>query len=238
MMTVCRRGSGVERRLENDWGFMRRLIMSVLLTCAASNAAVSLAYAQEDTSIYGTYGVSFQPSQVGGELKGCTLVYRAVQADHAYLRGKPVVIVGNIGVQQFGGSLLLTLKIGVKDLTGNQDIVRPNFAYLQTKTKSTAKVKQVGSDGDEGYRLFAYSLYDSSVLELFKEMTDSRKVTIGFNRKRDGMDVLVPVDLDVIDAEYPGGDRVVRKRSNATLEKFLDCFSTLVEQAKSSLDKK
>lgn len=59
-------------------------------------------YGQDDDSIYGTHAVVFQPVQSAGSLQGCTLVYRAVQADYAYRRGKPIVIVGNIAVHQFG----------------------------------------------------------------------------------------------------------------------------------------
>lgn len=215
-----------------------RLILGVMFCAALYAGAISPAYAQEDDSIYGTHSVVFQPVQVGGELQGCTLVYRAVQADSAYLGGKPVVIVGNIGVGQFGAVLALTMKVGVKELVGDHPFVRPNFAYLQTKSHSTAKAKQQTRDGDEGFSLFIYSLYDSSVMDLFTEMMDSRKVTVVFNRRKNGIDVLVPVDLDVIDAEYPGGDSVVRKRSKETVLNFSDCFLTLVNQAERSLDKK
>ena len=217
---------------------MRWLALSVMLTCSLLNAGVSLANALDDDSIYGTHSVVFQPMQAGGELQGCTLVYKAVQADYAYLGGNPVVIVGNIGVYQTGGELLLGLKIGVKDLNGYHPFVRPNFAYLQTMSHSTAKVQQKAMDGDDGYRLYAYSLYAPSVMDFLMEMMDTKKVTVAFNRKKNGMDVLVPVDLDVIDAEFSGGDRVVRKRSKDTVANFDNCFLKLVEQARSSLDKK
>ena len=134
--------------------------------------------------------------------------------------------------------MLLTLKVGVKSLVENSPTVRPNFSYLQTKSKSTAKVKQQAADGDEGFRLFAYSLFDQTALALLDEMLESRKVTVAFNRRKNGMDVLVPIDLDVIDAEYPGGDKVVRKRSNETVPSFVACFQTLVAQAQSSIEKK
>lgn len=215
---------------------MKILAHAAVMWCFS--AQVSVALAQDDDSIYGTHSVVFQPVQVGGELQGCTLVYRAVQADSAYLGGKPVVIVGNIGIGQFGAVLGLALKVGVKELVGDHPFVRPNFAYLQTKSHSTAKAKQQTGAGDDGFSLFAYSLYDSSVMELLMEMIDTKKVTVAFNRKKNGMDVLVPVDLDVIDAEYPGGDSVVRKRSKETLANFSDCFLTLTNQAERSLDKK
>ena len=68
------------------------------------------------------------------------------------------------------------------------------------------------------------------------EMIKSGKVTMAFNRVKGGMDVLVPVDLDVIDAEYKG-DKVVRKRSKESLANFNDCFGKLLDQAVSSLNK-
>ena len=199
---------------------------------------LSVALAQEDDSIYGTHSVAFQPVQVGGELIGCTLVYKAVQADSAYLRGNLIVIVGNIAINQFGADIGLSLKVGVKELVGDHPIVRPNFAYLQTKSHSTAKTKQQTMDGNDGFSLFVYSLYDSSVIALLGEMMDLGKVTVAFNRNKTGIDVLVPVDFDVIDAEYPGGGKVVRKRSSDTMANFATCSSTLMKQAKRSLNKK
>lgn len=210
---------------------MRKLILVVMLTCVV----IRLAHAQEDDSIAGTHSVVFYPVQVGGELQGCTLVYKAVQHDSAYLDGSPVVIIGNIGIGQRGANLALTLKVGVKNLMGNGTIVRPNFAYLQAKSYSTARVKQQARDGDEGFRLYAYSLFDSAVLGIYGEILNAGKVTVAFNRRKGGMDVLVPIDLYVADAEYPGGDKVVRKRSSEALDNFTSCASTLATQAKESL---
>jgi hypothetical protein len=209
---------------------MKRIIATLFLFSFAN-----IANALDDDSIIGTHSVKFQPIQVGGELQGCTLVYMAVQYDDAYPDGKPVVIVGNIGTGQFGANVILTLKVGVKNLVGNGPIVRPNFAYLQTKSYSTAKVKQKAMNGDEGFRLYAYSLFDPTVLNLYAEIMDSGKVTVGFNRKKDGMDVLVPIDLSVSDAESPDGDKVVRKRSNEAVSNFAICSTTLLNQAKESL---
>ena len=209
---------------------MKRIIATLFLFSFAN-----IANALDDDSIIGTHSVSFQPIQVGGELQGCTLVYMAVQYDDAYPDGKPVVIVGNIGTGQFGANVILTLKVGVKNLVGNGPIVRPNFAYLQTKSYSTAKVKQQAANGNEGFRLYTYSLFDPTVLNLYKEIMDSGKVTVGFNRKKGGMDVLVPIDLSVSDVEYLDGDKVVRKRSNEAVSNFVTCSATLTNQAEESL---
>lgn len=215
---------------------LKIFVHAVVIGCLSVQSSVALAL--DNDSIYGTHSVVFQPVQRGGNLQGCSLLYKAVQTDFPYLNGGPVMILGNIGLQQYGFNVILTLKIGVKSVMDSTVIVRPNFAYLQTKSYSTAKVKQQSYEGDEGYRLYAYSLWDASVMNLFNEMMNSKKIIVAFTRKKDGLDVLVPVDLDVIDAEYPGGDIVVRKRSKETLENFTNCFLTLTEQAKRSLDKK
>jgi hypothetical protein len=36
-------------------------------------------------------------------------------------------------------------------------------------------------------------------------------VTIGYNRRKGGADVLVPLDLSVVDSEYTADQRVIRK---------------------------
>ncbi len=195
----------------------------------------SVANVQED--IVGAHSVGFQPIQNGGELQGCSLVYTAVQYDRAYLDGRPIVIIGNITLKQIGANLFLALKIGVKNLVGNNTIERPNFAYLQTTSHSTAKVEQQAMDGEEGFRLYGYSLFDSSVMGLYGEILDSGKVTIAFNRNKGGMDVLVPIDFEVIDSAYQGGDKVVRRRSKETMNNFVNCASTLTNQVQDSLGK-
>jgi hypothetical protein len=209
---------------------MKRIIATLFLFSFAN-----LANAQDDDSIIGTHSVRFQPIQIGGELQGCTLVYMAVQYDDVYPDGSPVKIIGNIGINQFGADVILTLKVGVKNLVGKGAIVRPNFAYLQTKSYSTAKVKQQAMNGNGGFRLYVYSLFDSTVINLYGEIVDSGKVTLAFNRKKGGIDVLVPIDLSVSDAEYQDGDKVVRKRSNDAMSNFVKCSATLANQAKESL---
>lgn len=213
------------------------MLRSIVTAITLSLTVASFAHAQTDDSIAGTHAVTFQPTQVGGTLEGCALVYRAVQFDHAYLGGQPIVAVGNIGVHQTGGRMGLTLKVGVKALSGDAPFVSPTFAYIQTKNASTAKVKQSGQEVEKGFRYTAYSLFDPTVLAVFDDMVKSHKVTIAFNRKVNGLDVMIPIDLDVIDATYPGGNTVTRVRSKETMGDFLGCYKKLLDQARSSLDK-
>lgn len=127
--------------------------------------------------------------------------------DYAYRNGNSIMIDGNIGVRQFDAKMILTLKIGVMDIgVPNAPFTRPYFAYLQTPDATTAKSRSETRDGDEGFRLIAIGLNDTTG-KLLLEMLESGKVTIGFNRKKDGLDVLLPIDLKVFDAEYPNSGR-------------------------------
>lgn len=216
----------------NAW---QRLARAVVIGCLSAHA--HFAMAQDDASIYGTHSVVFQPVQSGGVLHSCTLVYRAVQADYAYRNGSPIVIVGNIGVHQQDANMILVLKIGVKDLdVPNAPFTRPYFGYLQTANATTAKGRSDAHDGDEGFRLIAVGLDDVSIKLIF-EMLDAGKVIIGFNRNKNGIDVLVPIDLKVFDAEPLPPQSFRRKRSDEANTQFLGCFKEILQQGISKLPK-
>jgi len=210
--------------------FTIRGLAHCLMAAALIAGTVDFAYAQVD-SIYGTVKVTFQPVRSLGETWGCTFVYSAVYPDSVYLKGTPIAIDGDISLFQFGEKLGLQLKIGVKKLAGVGSIKPPNFAYLKTDNYSTAKAKQVIVDGDAGHRLFDYSLYESSVIGVYNEMLESGKVTIAFNRKIGGMDVLVPVDLRVADSKVLKKKKVNREISDKSLHDFAECASKLSYQA-------
>lgn len=209
---------------------IRKLAQGLIVAAALIVCTFDFAYAQDD-SIYGTVKVTFQPVQSLGETWGCTFVYSAVYPDSVYLKGTPIAIDGNISILQFGEKLGLQLKIGVKKLAGVGSIKPPNFAYLKTDNYLTAKAKQVIRDGDAGHRLFDYSLYDPSVVGVYNEMLESGKVTIAFNRKKNGMDVLVPVDLRVVDSKVLKNKKVNREITGKSLHDFAECAAKLAYQA-------
>lgn len=209
---------------------MRSLAQGLMVVAALIVCTSDFAYAQDD-SIYGTVKVTFQPVQSLGETWGCTFVYSAVYPDSVYLKGTPVAIDGDISLFQFGEKLGLQLKIGVKKLAGVGSIKPPEFAYLKTDNYSTAKAKQVIRDGDAGHRLFEYSMYELSVVGVYNEMLESGKVTIAFNRKKDGKDVLVPVDLRVTNSEVLKKKKVKREISDKSLHDFAECAAKLSNQA-------
>jgi hypothetical protein len=211
--------------------FTTRGLVQGLMVAAALNASIlGIARAQDD-SIYGTVKVTFQPVLSLGNTWGCTFVYSAVYPDDVYLKGTPVAIDGSISLFQFGEKLGLQLKAGVKKLAGVGSIKPPNFAYLKSDNYSTEKARQVIRDGEAGHRLFDYSLYEPQVVGVYNEMLASGKITVAFNRNKDGKDVLVPVDLRVIDSEVLRKKKVNRDISDKSLSDFAECAAKLTYQA-------
>ena len=193
-------------------------------------------FAKVDDSIYGTNKVVFQPLQANGALYGCSLVYSAMQADYAYRQGRPVIINGSISVQRFATGEVVGLKIGVTDITETTR-ARPYFAYMQTSVATTANIPHQKSDGDaEGFLLIGMSLNEASMNFLVK-MLELGEITIGFNYKEGGMDVLVPIDLKVFDVELLPTGHYLRKRSVEALENFSGCFAEISEQGLSAQQK-
>ena len=192
---------------------------------------VAFAAATDEESVYGTHWVQFQPIQVQGEMQGCQVTFLTVAADRAYLDGAQVTVNGSIVFRLINNTPALMLKVGLKDIQENTAFERPHFAYLQTSTASTAKAEQQVIDGDPGYKLFVYRATDPAVLEVLKEMLSSRQASIGYNRKADGIDVVVPLDLSVVDSTYTDDLRVMRTRSQAVAAAFARCTSDVLKLA-------
>ena len=186
--------------------------------------------AQETTSMYGTTSVSFQPLRSEGSLVGCTLVYQAVAADFAYREGSPILVLGNIGVHLQQERLVIALKIGVNDLEGPKlSFVAPHFAYLQTKDATTAELPHESDDSGDGFSLFVVAFGGAST-NLITEMLGSGRVTIGFNRKRGGLDVMIPVDLTVSSSEFTENGRLRQRHTSEAPGAFAQCLAVLIDQ--------
>ena len=204
---------------------MKRLLSAVLLSLLAFESPA------EDTSLFGTHWVRFEPLQIGGVLKGCSLVYLAVIPDHAYLGGNAVAVNGSIQLRDEDGTasgLMMILKIGLKDVTKDAQFRRPEFAYLQTTSGSTAAANQAPLDGEPGYKLFAYRALDPKVVDIMEGLFSNSGVKIGYNRRPGGIDVMVPLDLQVIDSEYSQDQQVHRSSSPENLIQFIRCTETVM----------
>ncbi|MGV6475544.1 hypothetical protein [Azotobacter vinelandii] len=204
---------------------MRGLIIGGMLTCVTLGAAAA------DGSIFGTHRTKFQPVQIGGVLQGCEITFVTVIADHVYLKGNHVAVNGSVLLQgNEAGGLALILRVGLMDITLGAQFERPEFAYLQTANFSTAEANHQSFDGEEGYKLFVYNALDTSIANALGELVSAGNVSIGYNRKIGGRDVLVPLDLMVVDSEYTTDQKVLRKRSPDTMLGFLDCTEKVMNR--------
>lgn len=62
------------------------------------------------------------------------------------------------------------------------------------------KARHVIGDGDPGFRLFVVTVDDEGA-KIIGEIIATKKVTIRFNRRENGLDVLVPLELTVPDTK-------------------------------------
>jgi len=200
---------------------------AVVLLCAA---LCSAATAGQDASHYGTDSVSFQALQTEGVLQGCSLVYMASASDTAYRNGKPVFVVGNLTVIVRDASAIMSLKIGLSDVTQDgAHFSKPDYAYLQTENVTTARSGPKTEDLDERFKLFIFN-FDDTAMKLLLEMIETNKLTIGYNRTSGGLDVLVPIDLTVSSTRYNSDGNAQRSHSVEATRGFASCMMRLLDQ--------
>ena len=190
--------------------------------------------------LVGTIEVEFQPMQSAGIKEGCTLVYRAVGQDHAYRNGNLISLAGSIiySTNKNRTNIALSLKIGTKEsLDFNAESAPPFFAYLQSPHGTTAHsiLTQFDSPDMPGFRVFVFQL-DEEVLKVYKDIIDGVPVTIGFNRRKGGLDVLVPLDLHVKESTATVDGAIERRRSNEMLTEFLACVTDVTRQVQNQTE--
>lgn len=151
----------------------------------------------------GTQFLQFVPMQVGGVTEGCTMSFKNVTLDKAYMNGQQILIDGNIFLKfvKEKNRMILGLKIGLHDLSKLKVEKAPYFAYLSSSRGSTSKSMIGEYDGDEaGYKFFVFGIDDNST-KVVVDFIHDQGVTVGFNRRKGGLDVLSKVDFSSFDKE-------------------------------------
>lgn len=199
----------------------------------------SPAHALDLSSLAGTADVQFNPMQHAGILNGCALSYRISIQDHAYRQGKLIGVVGNIiyatSNKKTGGAGILGLKILTQDILDSDAKPEPPFfAYIETPHGTTARSNFTQAELDTpGARHFAYQL-DEQTTNVLTDILSGASVTIGFNRVKDGLDILAPLDLQVADSTTTDTG-IKRHRSPEMLRKFSSCVLKIAKSAKERL---
>ena len=113
----------------------------------------------------------------------------------------------------------------------------PSFAYIQTPHGTTARSKFTQADGAHGFRLFTFPL-DGDTVKVLADISSGTPVTIGFNRRKGGLDVLVPLDLHVAATTVSADGSMNRRRSDEMLYQFVLCNAEVSEQVQKQLQDK
>lgn len=206
---------------------MIRVLTSLLIWCGL----VTQANAGEFDQLVGTVGVTFAPIATEGRVDGCSLVFDTVALDYAYLQGNPVFGAGNFTVMGSNNQLGMSLKLGVANILAKPPKPEaPNYAYIKTKKGSTAGVKYIAVDSDkEGFKMFVYEANEKSLAVVY-DLIEGVNPTIGFNRKKGGIDVMLPLDLTVANSKSaPDGSRQ-QFHSQVALDGFRQCIIELAER--------
>ncbi|MEO8340174.1 MAG: hypothetical protein ABI604_10730 [Nitrospirota bacterium] len=88
-----------------------------------------------------------------------------------------------------------------------------------------------------GFRLFVYQ-FDEDILKVCEDILSGAPVTIGFNRRKEGLDVSVPLDLQVVKSTIaPDGSRN-RRRSDEMFAQIAMCINEVPEQVQKQLEGK
>lgn len=186
---------------------------------------------EQGTDAIGTYAVLFTPLQSGGKLTACTLNFTAGFEDRTHLNSKQYVLNGHVGVySQNNNNLAFVQKTGFADASVVPlKIEKPYSAYVETKTKSTASLDKKTFTGDNNF-LFSVASLDETALDLIEEMRESKALIVGFNRTKDGIDFLVPINLRVSGSTMqPDGSYKHTHSDRATVD-YIECITRLVSE--------
>lgn len=187
----------------------------------------------------GTVDVYFQQITRQGELEGCSLVFTALTKDHAYYRGRQVIMNGSLAVRTLSGKeLLFTGKLGTRQwlLNGPSAWEPPVHFHFATKNGSTAKHAKVAESDTEGYRLLIGPAAVPEVATLLEEIAETGEFSVGFNRKAGGQDVYSPIKINVSLKRDANGN-AMRVTNDRTAADFFECTSRLAKSLRGTVTK-
>lgn len=203
---------------------MKKILATMLLAFSSINA-------QSNTgpNLEGTHWVKFQPLQSMGTLQGCSIVFLTAVNDVRSQNGDLVAVNGSIYLHAADKKMVFGFKVGVKNLIKGTPFERPNFAYIQTKNASTAKVEGSKFEVEPGYSFYVYSAVDKQMPKFLKDFLENANIQIGYNLKEGGLDMLAPLDLFVVDSSMTPNSEFKRKTSPDALSAFSDCVGKVLE---------
>jgi hypothetical protein len=221
---------------------MTKKLTSLFLLVALLVSAPVHASAIEN--LVGTMFVKFIEQRREGQREGCSMEYRSLFRDHTYAQGALYTLFGSFSVTLHSSGLpLMGLKVGTQRLVAKTDRTgleltpeSPHFAYLSNDngvSNPTAIIDSMNSD-TEGAKFFVFDFFSDESSDLIVGLSSSRKLNVVFNRRKNGPDLSIPLDLTVISTSKEG------KRTTSPREvlAFDKCVLGLLKDVERSLNQK
>jgi hypothetical protein len=194
--------------------------------------------------LVGTVFVKFVEQRREGQREGCSMEYRSLFRDHIYAQGALYTLFGSFSVTLHSSGLpLMGLKVGTQRLVAKTDRNglefipdRPNFAYLSNDSgvsNATAIINSMNSD-TEGAKFFVFDFFSDESSDLIVGLSNSLKLNVVFNRRKNGPDLSIPLDLTVISTSNEG-KRTISPREVLAFDR---CVRQLLNEVSRLLDKK
>jgi hypothetical protein len=181
-------------------------------------------------SLSGTISVYHEPIMTAGALSGCSFVFEHLAQDYRYLGGDFLRSSGSIGLMAAGdGQVALAVKVIAAKVVPNADLDPERFdlarAYLVGQDNSSNFAALLASyESDRPGGIFAVYDLAASSSQLF-EIIEFGKTVVAVAPPGGGMDVLLPVNLNVSDTDGSGA----RITTGENLLQFSACLEKLLE---------
>lgn len=155
-----------------------------------------------------------------GRLVGCGFEFKTVLRDHAYDRGKPVILIGSVSSFYFKGKAMnVSLKVRGNSLFFSQrlePVFSPfeiNYAYLKSAVYSSAGREATKFTCENGGFCAVYTEFQ----EIFEALV-SNDLSLVYSRTPTGFDVVTKLDISTAE------------NGVENLGKGLRCFARLVDR--------
>lgn len=162
-----------------------------------------------------------------GIVDTCGFEFKALEFDNAYKVGNPFVLSGSFGIRKFGKEQIsINYKVGTFNNLGGELLPdQPHSAWMKFGKLLIRPTKRVDAE-TKGYALYVANLPED-IGTLIEVVGDQQEVLVGFNRRPNGLDVIVPLDMSVRDTKLKDG-KVVRVRDASLGVGFLQCLTELL----------
>jgi hypothetical protein len=136
-------------------------------------------------------------------------------------------VFGSFGIIEAKGTIAIALKIVVHDIDLKTAAFRPappanSYFVFGTETSKASLVGQYASDTPGAQ----FSIFKPlPTYEKISDALDKGKITVAFNRKNGGMDIMIPIDLTIVDTNEAGK----KTHSQQMITDFYSCTGELVK---------